>query len=364
MNTISDYLHKKASANAVPLSGCFELSPVCNFRCKMCYVRKTNEQICKEGKKLIDRPTWISLAKQCREAGTLYLLLTGGEPFLYPEFKELYRQLHEMGFLLSANTNASMIDGETIKWLKNYAPTRMNVTLYGASAETYGRICGNPDGYERAMRGIRLLLDAGIPVVLNASMIPENAADIEEIVRIGKDLGVNTRISTYMFPPIRRDKEETDSRFTPEVSARMFIRKSRCQFSRQTLCDMFKKQTERSADDWGVQLDHIRCRAGRSSFWVSWTGEMAACGLLDFPGVQRPFEEPFLDCWKRLTHDVRSMTVLSQCRECELREICNPCAATVYAECGDVNGKPEYLCRMAECIKEEMTAYLMEEQHD
>lgn len=363
MKTIADYLHQKASANAVPLSGALELSPVCNFRCKMCYVRKTPQQLQKEGKSLIDWKTWLELAKQLREAGTLYLLLTGGEPFLYPNFRELYQALHEMGFLLSINTNASMIDEETMQWLKKYAPTRVNVTLYGASPDTYQRICGNADGYDRARRGIRMLLDAGIPVVLNASMIPENADDLESLAQIGKSLGVNTRLSTYMFPPVRRERESTDSRFSPEVAAQMFMRKCKCQFEPDTLCEMFKKQ-ERSTDDWGMRLDHMRCRAGRSSFWISWDGTMAACGLLDFPLTQKPFEEQFIDCWKRLTQSVRTELVLKQCRDCELKEICNPCAATVYAECGDVNGRAEYLCRMAECTKQEISAYLSEEKHD
>ena len=44
--------------------------------------------------------------------------------------------------------------------------------------------------------------------------------------------------------------------------------------------------------------------------------------------------------------------------------ICNPCAATVYAECGDVNGKAEYLCQTAECIEEKILAFLEERNHE
>ena len=95
MTTLSDYLYQKASVKKVPLMGTFELSPVCNFSCKMCYVRKTPEQIRKEGKSLIPWEKWLDLAQQCRDAGTLYLLLTGGEPFLYPGFRELYQKLHD-----------------------------------------------------------------------------------------------------------------------------------------------------------------------------------------------------------------------------------------------------------------------------
>ena len=182
MPNVSDYLHAKASRRKVPLSGTFELSPVCNFACKMCYVRKTPEQIRREGKALIPWQAWLELAKQCRDAGTLYLLLTGGEPFLYPGFRELYTQLHKMGFILYINSNGTMIDAQTVDWLKQIAPGRVNITLYGAGPETYQRICGHADGYQRAMDAIRMLQEANIPVVINASMIPENAGDLEAIM--------------------------------------------------------------------------------------------------------------------------------------------------------------------------------------
>ncbi|MEI3218833.1 MAG: radical SAM protein [Lachnoclostridium sp.] len=149
MAVYSDYLYQKASRNRIPLNGCFELSPICNFHCRMCYVRKTHEQIRKEGKRIREWKEWIDLAKQCKEEGMLYLLLTGGEPFLYPHFRELYEELHHMGFIISINSNGTMIDEKTVEWLKTMAPGRINITLYGASADTYERICGNADGYYR-----------------------------------------------------------------------------------------------------------------------------------------------------------------------------------------------------------------------
>ena len=186
MNTLTDYLYAKAAKNHLPLGGTFELSPVCNFSCKMCYVRKTHEQIRCEGKCLRTPEEWLDLAKKCAHEGMLYLLLTGGEPFLYPGFKDLYIALHKMGLVLSINSNGTMIDEQTVAWLKEYAPSRINITLYGASEDTYQRICGNREGYHRAVKAIRLLLEAKIPVVINSSMIPENADDLEEIVKFGR----------------------------------------------------------------------------------------------------------------------------------------------------------------------------------
>lgn len=352
--TVNDYLHKKASQNRVPLNGTFELSPVCNFSCKMCYVRKTQEQIRSEGKRLRNWQEWLGLAKQCHDAGTLYLLLTGGEPFLYPDFKELYIALHKMGFLLSINSNGTMIDENTVAWLKEYAPTRINITLYGASPETYRRICGNASGFHRAMNAIRLLTDAGIPVVINASMIPENAADMEKIIDIGQSFGCNTRVATYMFPPARRDAENTDSRFTPEQAAEMFLRKARKMLLPEQYRALLEKQQPRQpGDDWGDNGgEFMRCRAGRCGYWISWEGTMTACGITTFPVQVHPFQAPFMDCWNRLTDAVRTTRVLSGCAGCDKREVCQPCVAMLQAETGDVNEKAPYLCRMAQCIIE------------
>lgn len=364
---ISDYLYQKASLRGVPLGGVFELSPVCNLHCRMCYVRKTPEMIRSEGKQLLSYRQWLALAEECRSAGTLYLLLTGGEPFLYPDFRELYESLHRMGFLLSINTNGTLIDEDALAWLKAMAPSRMNVTLYGASRETYKRICGLEDAYDRAVFAIRKLKEAGVPLVINASMIPENGEDLEKIHAFGSALDINTRIGTYMFPPIRREQEAGDSRFTPEEAAKMFLRRCKCQMKPESLRRMFSEQRERaeSVDDWGGhQEEPMRCRAGRSAFWVSWEGKMTACGLTPFPLVTEPMKSGFLSSWQALTREVRQKTVLNHCRGCTMREVCNPCAATVYAECGDVNGKPEYLCRMSQCITEEISAYLKEVENE
>ncbi len=356
--TGADYLFSKASKNKVPLAGTFELTPVCNFSCKMCYVRKTPDIIKKEGKRLLSADEWLKLAKECHKAGTLYLLLTGGEPFAYPEFKKLYTELHKMGFILSINTNGSLIDEETVEWLKKYAPSRINITLYGASAETYRKICGNADGYEKAVKAINLMKEAGIAVVINGSMTPENSDDLEKIAAFGKETGLNTRISYYMFPPVRRNAENGDSRLTPEQASDCYMRRIECQLNKEQQANLIKgilkKSCIENSETWGAQNEFMQCRAGRSAFWISWEGRMTACGLMDFPTVTYPLETPFESCWQELTLKVRTTSVMKECSDCNLLEICRPCAAMLYSESGDVNKKSEYLCKMSECIYDKL----------
>lgn len=362
MARVSDYLYRKASVNKIPLNGCFELSPVCNFACRMCYVRKTVSQIRQEGRQIIDWKQWLALAEECHKEGTLYLLLTGGEPFFYPHFKELYLRLHKMGFVLSINSNGYLIDDETIEWLKDAAPSRINITLYGASPETYQQICGHGDGYERVINAILKLKKIGIPVVINASMIPENASDMEMILNFGKEHDIPVRMSTYMFPPVRRCPEESDSRFSPEEAAEMYVRKLRAQLSKEEYLEALEMQIkdaekkEEESENWGYHEEYMKCRAGRSAFWVSWDGTMSACGMTPFPVQVMPFQKPFHDCWMELTDRVRTTTVLKECGSCSGRAVCNPCVAMLYSETGDVNKKSPYLCEMTEKIIDRMKA--------
>lgn len=367
MLQISDYLFSKAAKNKIPLQGGFELSPVCNFSCKMCFLRKSPEQIKSEGKRLRSWEEWLSLGKQCRDAGMLYLLITGGEPFIYPDFRKLYEGLQKLGLIIIINSNGTMIDEETVEWLKTMAPSRINITLYGANPDTYERVCGRRDGYERAKRAISMLQEAGIPVVINASMVPENEEDLEAVLEFGKERGLNVRMTSYMFPPIRREAEKTDSRFTAEEAANVYMRRIKHLFKGEELKELLEKELkklhineEAEEETWGSNLEHMRCRAGRSNFWVSWDGTMAACGMLPFPIETNPFEEPFTDCWSRINEAVESAKVMEVCNACYKKEICHPCVAQLYAEIGNVHDKSPYLCEMTDRIIEAMVNEVQE----
>lgn len=355
--TYRDYLYSKASRERIPLGGTFELSPVCNFACRMCYVRRTRDELRAMGKQEITADQWIALAQQCRDAGMLYLLLTGGEPFIYPEFRRLYETLHDMGFLLSINSNGTMIDENVITWLKARAPTRMNITLYGASRETYGKLCHNPDGYDHAVRGIELLVNAGIHVVINGSITPENKEDLPEIIQFAHSHGCRANVATYMFPPVRRASDASDSRLTAEESGYLSVIKERYRLGDEKFLEaahwmldkLSDSRQQEQEENWGDNESHeMRCRAGRSSCWINWEGKMTACGMMDFPVATEPFLNGFQPCWETLTETVRRQAVLHGCSGCAKKDLCHPCTAMIQAETGTVTEKAPYLCRMAE----------------
>ena len=85
-STFERSLLQKARQKHIPVIGALELLPLCNMNCDMCYVRLSRSEMERQGR-LRTVEEWVRLAEQMQKAGTVFLLLTGGEPLLFPDFK-------------------------------------------------------------------------------------------------------------------------------------------------------------------------------------------------------------------------------------------------------------------------------------
>lgn len=356
---ITRHLQNKATALNIPINGTFEVSPRCNFHCPMCYVHLSNEEIAATGRKLLTTEQWLSLAREARDEGLLYLLLTGGEPFLRPDFRELYQELAGMGLMLSINTNGSLIDEETVRWLSANPPTRVNITLYGASNEAYQRLCGCADGFDRVTAAILRLKEAGITVKLNGSLTPLNASELPELVRFSEEHELIFEVATYMFPPLRRGEQYVgqNRRFTPEETARYRLEAFRLQHGEERYRTHLEQLMNGLApsplnDECEPEEPNgkVQCRAGRAAFWVTWSGEMSPCGMLTRPLVH-PLTDGFAAAWKQLVSETAAIRLSARCSSCQNRNICHACAAMALCETGSYGETPTFLCQVADSLR-------------
>lgn len=361
---LTEYLHMKASITKTPISGTFELSPLCNMDCKMCYIKMSKEKQ-ESIARLRTKEEWIELAQKAKEKGLLFLLLTGGEPFLVKDFKELYIELHKMGFCISINSNGTMIDENVIEWLKHYPPMRINMTLYGASDETYGRLCNNPKGFTQVTKAISLLKENNIQVKLNCSVTPYNKDDLKQMMDFAQEYDLVIQATAYMFPPLRKDKTKIgqNNRFNAEDAALYGAYIS----AYSNGFDRFKDYIESGQlalydadDDCGVvEGDHMRCRAGITSFWMTWEGKMLPCGMIPDKGKD-PWEVGFDEAWENAKNIVSDITLPVKCAGCGKKDECRACAAMVYTETGTYDKVPQYRCEMTKNYPEACKKVLKE----
>lgn len=347
---LSRYLHSKGTRLGLPISGTFELTPRCNFNCKMCYVHLSEEEQRRRGNEL-SADEWLAIAEKARDAGMVFLLLTGGEPLVRQDFRRLLVELKKMGLMVSINTNGSLINEDWLEFFKSEPPSRFNITLYGAGNEAYERLCGRP-AFDRVINNIRVLKEIGADVKLNVSLTQYNAADMAKIYEIAEELETPMQLATYMFPPLRRSNDfiGKNDRFTAKEAAHYSVEWDKLRFD----SEQFEKRAEAirkglciPAEDAcdGTPGEGVMCRAGRSSFWINWQGMMTPCGMMTEPAVSVP-ELGFDEAWAQTKSATAAIRLPSECVSCKYKNSCHACAAMCVTETGKFDGRPDYVCEM------------------
>ena len=350
-SSFEKYLCDRASMTNTPIGGNFELIPACNMNCRMCYVRMPMDEVNRLGGV---RPAefWIHLGEQLKEQGTLFILLTGGEPLLYPYFKEVYTALHEMGFVISINTNGTLITEEIADLFRKHQPRKLNITIYGKDDETYGLLCANPKGFTQLMRGIHLLMERDITFKFNCSLTPYNIDQLYDIRAIAERLDVFLEMGYYMFPPNRKTgiTDYDKNRLTPEQAAEAAFVVETYRYTEESVGRFIasKLNAVRTFDPSTKKLPGgFWCRAANASFWVNWNGTMSACGMLKGP-VFDLNEHTFKEQWDQMRETMDQIHLAEECLKCDKQSLCIHCGSAEAAENGEYGKKIDYLCRFSE----------------
>ena len=347
MNGVERALIARAREQKEPVNGSIELLPLCNMNCDMCYVRMSREEMARLGR-LRTLEEWTALGRQMADAGVLFLLLTGGEPLLYPDFKELYLALKAMGMILTINTNGTLIDGEWADFFGRHKPRRVNITLYGGDDRAYEELCHYPGGFEKAVNAVRLLRKRGVDVKIGGSVTRSNLPDLERILAIGRELDVPVRMDSYMMPAVRERGRpfNEQSRLLPEQAAGARITALRQEMGPE-LWEKYVTESLRRVRAGETSSRKVTCMGGNCSFTVNWQGELRSCVVLTEPSVP-VFERGFAAAWAEVSARTAEILLNEKCAVCRLRTLCRTCAASALLETGSYDGLPEYMCRFAE----------------
>lgn len=348
---------RRCAALGVPVSGIFELTPRCNLRCKMCYVRLTPEQMAPYGQELT-AAQWIELARDAKAQGMIFLLLTGGEPTLRPDFPEIYEALAKMGFSIAVNTNGTLLTPELKDLWHRLPPSQVNVTLYGACREDYAALCCDGSAFDRVSDCLSWLQSENILVHLNCTVTPENMGNFLDMEDFARQRQLELRLTAYCFPPDRRAQCgacEEFHRLSPETAAELLVKDHLYQEGPEGIRQRAARLgTPPQADcDLGVG-DTMSCMAGRSQFWMAWNGRMSPCGMFTDPCAW-PLQAGFTAAWNALRKQVEEIRLCPDCVTCPDKETCMKCAAVTYTETGSFSGKPEYMCRLNRAYREGLT---------
>jgi MoaA/NifB/PqqE/SkfB family radical SAM enzyme len=245
---------KKLERANVPSGALIELTHRCNFRCVHCY--ESNHHRTDE----LGFDQWVAVLDELKAGGVVRLSISGGEFLLRPDHIELLRHAKRRGFMIHLLTNASLVTADIATfWATEILPASIEVSLYGASPETYEKVTGTRKGYRQAVDGLERLKAHGFAVKVKIIAMALNVHDMEPMIALAKGLGFHYEISGKLT---HRD----DGSFEP-----LKFRVPKAQWQ------PFAEQYEQMPVFVKGGPDDQPCNAGRTGLVVGPNGDVYAC---------------------------------------------------------------------------------------
>jgi len=139
--------------------------------------------------KVLPKDLVIRSIGEVEKLGIGTVVLTGGEPLLYPDFPDLLGFIsgkQNLEFIIS--TNGTLVDQSMAKLLSN-SGANVNVSIDGPD-NYHDKFRGVDGSFLKASRGLELMLDAGIQVSLVTTICQDNLKYLPWLVDWASEMGI------------------------------------------------------------------------------------------------------------------------------------------------------------------------------
>jgi SynChlorMet cassette radical SAM/SPASM protein ScmE len=167
-----------------------------------------------------DLPTqrWLTFFDELGQSGVMTVCLTGGEAFTRPDLFTLIDGVIANRMRYSLLSNGTMITEETLKQFeigkRRLRLDTIQVSVDGASAEVHDR--SRPKSFKRALRGLKLLKQAGYPATVRVTVNRHNVEDLENVAHLLLDeVGISSFGVNEAYACGATDRTEGDIILTP-----------------------------------------------------------------------------------------------------------------------------------------------------
>jgi radical SAM protein with 4Fe4S-binding SPASM domain len=344
-STFSREIHERHLGRRVPAEVSIELTRRCPLECLHCY----NNLPMKDAEA---RAGEMTFEEHCRllddlvASGTLWILYTGGEIFARRDFLDIYTEAKKRGFLITLFTNGTLITPRIADYLAEWRPFSIEITLYGATKETYDKLTRIPGSFDRCMRGIRLLLERGLPLKLKTVPTTINKHEVYEMKRMAEeDFGVEFKFDPLVNPRIDCSQSPVAVRLSPEdaVALEFFDPKREKEYRRLADFDLSSTAPRKL-----VENNVYGCGGGQQGCAVDPNGKMSICVL----SHQESYDMrggSFRKGWEGELGRIRARqrTKTTICSRCRIQSLCGMCPANAELETGDAETPVDFLCQVA-----------------
>jgi radical SAM protein with 4Fe4S-binding SPASM domain len=263
-------LERKGAEARIPVRALIELTYGCNLRCVHCSNpthRAKDELASAQIKAVID---------QLAEAGCLQLFFTGGELFTRRDLFEILAYAKDKGFAITVMTNATLITPDRADRIQALRLHDVEISIYGATQETYERVTRRPGSFQAFLTGVQLLRERTVPLLIKMPVMTLNQHEVQQAKALVEGWGIKFVYSTEIFPRVDGSLEPLRYRLHPDEVIR--------------IDDMVVGSQRWRAEGGGEKGEGCQareglftCMCGRNSLAVTPYGRMNLCVSLPTP---------------------------------------------------------------------------------
>jgi len=333
-----DWLNDRVSNERIPLSGTIDLTFRCNMNCVHCYLADPAGTDIRTSRELSTKK-WLNIIDEITHAGCLFLLLSGGEPLLRKDFIDIYRHAKLNGMFVSVFTNGTLITDEIIELFSDLPPQDVEISLYGATPETYERITGVKGSFKRCIDGIKKLQTHQIPIQLKTVLLKTNRHEFNAIREMADTFGADFRFDAALFPCFNGSQDPLAFRVTPEEA----IEK---ELENEGLLDQWVDYYE-NMKQFSMPEALYQCGAGETNFYIDPFGNLSPCLMarsVSYNLGTGSFEVGWQNFMAALNDKMPQREF--PCQKCEKRIVCDYCPGMFALETGAEDIQPLFTCEM------------------
>jgi radical SAM protein with 4Fe4S-binding SPASM domain len=312
------------------------LNQKCNLRCRYCLVdagREVGEPLRREEIK--------SVLEEASSLGAKRFYLTGGEPYLLKDYKEIFELIMSFGELVIL-TNATLIDENS--YIPSPEKALFQVSLDGT--ERVNDLLRGKGSFKRALRGIKVLQEGGHQPVVASVVTKVNLYDLPNLTLLLGDLGLSHHHLLFLHQRGRAKKEK----LTPPVDKVLKCMERMIEAGKKAgvALDNYLAFAARLRSFQGEKKD--LCHAGVEMIALGPEGEVYPCPSLvgeeEFV-LGNVREGNLKNIWENSLKlkEMREVSLkdCSKCQTCEFRFYCGGgCLAFKFLESGSFSGEDPY----------------------
>ncbi len=180
----------------------------CNLSCAYCFY--ADEMTARSD---LSTAQWLDFFKNLGDMGVMTVCLTGGEALSRPDFFELVDGVIANRMRYEILSNGTLITEKTLaefeKGKRRLRLDSIQISIDGSSADIHD--LSRPNSFARAVRGLKLLKEAGFPMTVRVTINRFNYNDLENTARLLlEEVGLSGFSTNEAYPCGATNRYEED----------------------------------------------------------------------------------------------------------------------------------------------------------